>query len=56
MSWGSKPKAQAEADLRAYKGARRRLEGYKGKHETAEFRRLNRAVIKAEKSIPWWRR
>lgn len=26
------------------------------KHETAAFRRLNRAVIVAEKNVSWWRR
>lgn len=25
------------------------------RHETATFRRLNRAVADAEKAVPWWR-
>lgn len=51
MAKDSKKEALAE-----YKKARRALTSYKPKHEDAKFRRLNSAVIKAEKNVPWWRR
>ena len=49
----AKDSKQAIAD---YRKARRALTSYKPKHEDAKFRRLNHAVIEAEKAVPWWRR
>lgn len=39
---------------RELKAARARGEKYIG--ETAEYRRLNQAVLDAEKEVPWYRR
>jgi hypothetical protein len=55
-----------QADIAAYRAARNALENHMdagvkqhGRHnvpETDETDRLQRAVVDAEKNVPWWRR
>jgi len=60
MGWFS---SSSDKAMDNYRAARRDLErlGRREKsrgvrHETAEFRRANARVIKAEKAVPWWKR
>lgn len=48
----------SRADRKAYKAARAELEriSRRDRCETDEFIAANRAVIKAEKKLPWWQR
>ncbi len=51
-------KAEVKAGRAELKKARAALEreGNRAREETAKFRRLNAAVIRAEKNVPWWAR
>ncbi len=55
---GKRTKAEVKAGRAALKKARAALEreGNRTREETPEFRRLNRAVIRAEQNVPWWAR
>lgn len=67
---GKRSKGETREAVKAYKAARKALnDNYerelgearaKGRkyigEETDEYLRLNRAVVEAEKNVPWWRR
>jgi len=51
-------KAEKQAAIKAHKAARENLArvSSKTKDVTPEYLKANRAVIDAEKNVPWWRR
>lgn len=63
MSKDKRDKEETRKAVREYRAAREALyanserEKAAGiRHETDEYHRLNDAVWKAEKNLPWWRR
>ena len=56
MAKDKKDKEAAAKAMREYKDARAALNAYHCRDEDAKYHRLNNAVIKAEKNVPWWRR
>ena len=56
MAKDKKDKAAADKAMREYKAARAALNAYKSRDVDDKYLRLNRAVIEAEKKVPFWRR
>jgi len=56
MAKDKRDKEAADKAMREYKAARAALNAYKPRDVDDKYLRLNRAVIAAEKNVPWWRR